>query len=84
MKTTYSTVMRTLLVPRSATILTPLRGLAVSLRGLQPPHSAVNMLEEVLATTAGGVALLAISVNVRSGKIVRGAGDFHCLVVVVM
>ena len=37
-KTTFSTVMRTLFGPRSATILTPLRGLAASLRGLQPPQ----------------------------------------------
>ena len=37
-KTTFSTVMRTLLGPRSATILIPLRGLAASLRGLQPPQ----------------------------------------------
>ena len=49
-KTTFSTVMRTLLGPRSATILTPLRGLAASLRGAAAP--AVNMLEEALAKLA--------------------------------
>ena len=37
-KKTFWTDMWTHLGPRSATILTPLRGLAASLRGLQPPH----------------------------------------------
>ena len=45
-KTTFSTVMRTLLGPRSATILTPLRGAGGFTAGAAAP--AVNMLEEAL------------------------------------